>query len=159
MKEIKIQHSEKVALIDDEDFERISKFKWHFNENGGSVYRFYTKYAYKTSHIAIANEVMKDYDHMFDHKDSNSLNESKSNLRICSYSQNGHHRKKKKNTSSKYIGVCWAKKCKKWLASIMKDGKNMCLGYFSNEILAALAYDKKARELFGEFANCNYTIT
>ena len=54
-----------------------------------------------------------------------------------------------------YKGVCLCKKSNKWRATIMIDGKNKHLGLFTNEEDAAQAYNTKAIELFGEFANLN----
>jgi hypothetical protein len=62
---------------------------------------------------------------------------------------------KKSNCSSKYFGVSYHKRHGKFLASIKKNGKLCHLGCFENEIEAALAYNKKAVELYGENANLN----
>ena len=61
-----------------------------------------------------------------------------------------------RNAGSRYKGVCWHKRKKKWCVSICKSGKRAYLGPFDNETEAALAYDQKAKELFGEFAYLNF---
>jgi len=91
-----------------------------------------------------------------DHIDGNGLNNRKSNLRLCTHAENVHNSRPMRNGSSKYKGVCWHKTYKKWYSSIGKTGKRFYLGRFDNEIDAALAYDKKAKELFGEFAYLNF---
>ncbi len=67
----------------------------------------------------------------------------------------GHPSKRKSN---KYVGVSWKKSHKKWRAIIGKDGKTYFLGYYDSPIDAALAYDKKARELYGEMAKTNFPL-
>lgn len=61
--------------------------------------------------------------------------------------------KRRANIHSRYKGVSWHRN--KWQATIMIDGKNACLGSFESEIDAAIAYNKKAKELHGEFARLN----
>jgi hypothetical protein len=71
--------------------------------------------------------------------------------------QTHNTRKKIKKYASIYKGVCYNKKYKKnWYARIFKNGECQYLGSFTNEIEAAKAYDKKAIELFGEFAKLNF---
>ena len=90
-----------------------------------------------------------------DHKNGNGLDNQKHNLRTCSQAQNNRNAKKRENCSSKYKGVYWDKKNKKWRARIYLNKKEICLGRYKNEIDAAKAYDEKAKELFGEFAQPN----
>lgn len=63
---------------------------------------------------------------------------------------------KKKNQSSKYMGVSFAKRNKMWACNITYNGKLIWIGYFKDEISAAKAYDKKAVELYGETAKLNF---
>ena len=78
------------------------------------------------------------------------------NLRWSTYRQNNANRKKKGGTSSRYKGVHWHKKAKKWSAGIRgNDGRRRHLGLFQNEIDGAIAYNEVAIEVFGEFAKLN----
>ena len=77
------------------------------------------------------------------------------NLRYATGSQNSANTTKQENTTSKYKGVSLCKNTKKWRASIMINKKHFFLGYFTEEQAAAEAYNKKAFELFGEFAKLN----
>src|SRR6202522_3121523 len=90
-----------------------------------------------------------------DHIDQNKLNNDLSNLRWCRQIENNYNRHKRNNISSKYKGVGWHKQNKKWMASIHKDNKNIHLGCFDDEVMAAKKYNEKAIELFGEFASLN----
>jgi group I intron endonuclease len=68
---------------------------------------------------------------------------------------NKRGKKRGKNTKSKYVGVTKSNNCKNWVACVYFNGKRIHLGSFSNEVSAALAYNKKVLELFGENARIN----
>ena len=65
------------------------------------------------------------------------------------------NRKSDRNTSSQYKGVSYFKQTNKWISYITYNNKRIHLGLFKNELKAAIAYNKKAIELFGEFAYLN----
>lgn len=88
--------------------------------------------------------------------DKNITNNNYENLRLNTATGNSHNRKKKANTSSQYIGVSLIKNTKRWRVNIKKDNKNYFCGNYDSEKDAALAYDKKAIELYGKFANLNF---
>ena len=91
-----------------------------------------------------------------DHEDCNGLNNTEENLRWATHSQNlGNPRKRATKTSSKFKGVTWQKSTNKWQASVQYLGKRFYVGWFKNELDAAKAYNKKAIELFGEYARIN----
>lgn len=144
----------KFAIVDAEDYERLSKYKWYLKNLG------YNSYAYRTDNYrkrAMHREIMNAPDGMVvDHIDGNGLNNSKSNLRICTQAQNVYNNRPKLNTSSKYKGVSFNKNEGKWKVTIKCKGEHFHLGWFRDEKKAARAYDKKAAELFGEFAYLNF---
>ena len=78
------------------------------------------------------------------------------NLRLCTQAQNIYNALPRLNCTSKYKGVYRNKKTNRYHAAIQHKGKKFYLGSFKNEIDAAKAYDKKAKELFGEFAYLNF---
>lgn len=92
---------------------------------------------------------------MVDHIDGNRKNNAINNLRFCTNSQNQMNSVKKPHTSSQFKGVSLHTSTNLWIASVTKQGKRYHLGLFTDEIEAAKAYNKKAIELFGEFANLN----
>ena len=146
MKEIKLSQG-KSALVDDEDYEELNKYKWCAYKDGNTYYAIKTfkvveGYKVIKMHKIIANTPKGMYT---DHIDGNGLNNQKSNLRIVTNRQNQQNRHD--NRSSKYIGVSWNKDSKKWRARIMIDKKTKFLGYFNNELDAYNAYLKKLKEI------------
>lgn len=91
-----------------------------------------------------------------DHINRNKLDNRKNNLRISTSAQNNHNRTKSPNATSKYYGVCRVKNTDRWETYITHDKKKHSCGYFDDEIEAAKAYNKKAIELYGEYANLNH---
>jgi len=89
-----------------------------------------------------------------DHKDGDGLNNTRSNLRAATHSQNGAN-KRKQPGSSRYKGVSWRTQNQKWRAYIRASGKQKHLGFFSTELEAACAYDRSAKEQHGQFALLN----
>ena len=93
---------------------------------------------------------------LVDHLDNNSLDNRRANLREATESQNRQNVPKRKNTSSRFIGVSFNKERKKWRARIDYEKKGVFLGYYDNEIDAGKAYDVAARKYYGEHAKVNF---
>jgi len=92
-----------------------------------------------------------------DHINHNGLDNRKANLRLATRSQNAWNRQKAKIKSrSKYKGVSWYNRGKRWSVRIQVNRKQKFLGIFEDEIEAAKAYDRAARKYFGEFAELNF---
>ncbi len=77
------------------------------------------------------------------------------NCRWVTRLQNQYNRGPNINSSSKYKGVSWNKEKKKWSATIRYNKKSIHIAYFTEEKMAAIAYNKKAKELRGEYAYLN----
>lgn len=144
-KAIPLTHG-KYAIVDEEDYERVSQYNWHFkggyaiNDEVGRMHRF------------ILNVI--DPRVFIDHKFHNGLDNRKQNIRIATPAQNSYN-KKPRITSSMYKGV-FKVGDKKWRATIKYLKKDINIGIFTREIWAAQAYDEKASELFKEFAYLNF---
>ena len=107
-------------------------------------------------HRLILGEPPSDQKVIVDHRDGNGLNNQRSNLRWVTKQENNCNRRSV--GSSQFLGVSWNKRHRKWTSQIRKDGKRTHLGTFVSEIEAAKAYDAKAIQLHGEFANLNFPM-
>jgi len=136
-----------VTIIDTEDYEKCKIHKWHLNKWGYVFTKINGKSKSIHSYILNSDKV--------DHKDHDTLNNRKANLRECTYSQNCINRFPIKKTS-KYKGVSFAKRNNKWCASISANNVKKWLGYFDDEIEAAKAFDRNAIKMQGEFAYLNF---
>lgn len=156
MKEIQLTQGQ-VALVDDEDYERVIPHKWwaDLNKKTG-VYR--AMGCVNGKKVLMHRFIMgvSDPKIVVDHRFHNPLDNKKKNLRVCNQSlNNANQRKRKKATYSRFKGVTWDKARKKWMAKINRESKQCCIGRFNSEDEAAQAYNEKAKELFGEFALLN----
>lgn len=168
MKELKLTGSTLVALVDDEDYDRLIKYSWCLIGQNPRIKRSYTQYTKgfyssgeqfiikESIRVTLPNEIMQDYSYqMYDHIDRNYLNNLKSNLRKTNYSQNAANRAKSWAGTSKYKGVSWSKITHNWESRITCRGKTIRLGFYPTEIDAAKAYNEAAIKLHGEFAVLN----
>jgi hypothetical protein len=150
----------KYAIVDPEDYDRLSKYKWHANKAKNTYYavrRVHVGYK-KWKHVKMHREILNPPDHLFvDHINHNGLDNRIANLRTATPQQNSYNRIHfTKNPSSKYKGVSFKKRTKKWQAQIHYEGKRKFIGSFDNEIEAAKAYDKAAKLYHKEFAVLNF---
>lgn len=145
----------KFAIVDDEDYEWLNQWKWHYNHNGYAV-RFIkngNKKKYISMHRFILNTPINK---LTDHINSNGLDNRRSNLRIVTSQQNATNRKTEIRNTSGFKGVMWNKASKKWRVVIEKDNKKIHIGMFEDINEACKIYNQKAKELFGEFARLNH---
>lgn len=150
----------KITLIDDEDFEKISKYSWRALKTKNNWYAVaWEKNNRSHRKLLLLHRVITSAPAALeaDHRDGNGLNNRRYNLRLCSHSQNHQaFQTKSKKASSKFRGVRF--KNRSWDAQIKVSGKSVHLGRHPTEEDAARAYDKKAREVFGEFAHPNFSL-
>lgn len=155
MKKIKLTQG-KYALIDNEDFELVSQYKWMLDNNGyATTWKYIPKY--KNNRFTAMHKIILRYNKKLrcDHKNENKLDNRKSNLRICTHGQNLQNRNKPINNISGYKGVDFSKNLKKYRARICINYKIIHLGYFKTAKEAGISYNKAAKKLHGEFANTN----
>lgn len=143
-----------VALVDDEDYERVAAFgSWsgaRYSRSG----LFYASRASSGTTIYMHRFILSaSKGEEVDHRNHDGLDNRRSNLRLATKSQNhGNERKTDLPTTSRFKGVSASLK-KGWRAQIMVNGLNRHIGYFVSENDAAAAYAEAARAAFGEFAN------
>jgi len=149
------------AQVDDEDYNYLNQFNWQVRKIGYTYYASrHIKRISKTKIIDIFmhRDIMEcTKTQMIDHIDRNGLNNQKINLRYCTYSENQMNKRNFGKVKYKGVSLCNFKSEKgKYRAMIRLNHKLIHLGYFINAIDAAHAYDIKAKDLFGEFANLNF---
>lgn len=140
------------AIIDNEDYKKVSKYKWFRVKGDGRESAHMTKKKTNSMHRFLMNPPK---DLVVDHKNGNGLDNRRYNLRICTYAENSRNAKKNIRNTSGYKGVIWHKASKKWSARINYNYRRISLGYYNDVIDAANAYDAAAKELFGEYAKLN----
>lgn len=144
----------KFAIVDDEDYARLSAVKWCYSE-GYAVRNAGADGFVKMHHLVIGRPPKGC---VTDHKNRNGLDNTKLNLRHVTQGRNVMNKPAQKNNTSGYKGVYWHKAAQKWCAEIKADGKRKSLGLFTDKELAADAYDKSSAELHGEFGRRNVRI-
>ncbi|KIP28272.1 AP2/ERF family transcription factor [Bacillus thuringiensis] len=157
VKEISLQN-DMLAIVDDEDYERVSQYNWSYFIHSGTQIRIQRYFDNKkklseTLQSFILNQNSKEMIITF--LDGNQLNFQKDNLKITDAKYISQKRKGNRNSTSKYKGVSWDKIRKKWMSSIKNNEQTMYLGRYDSENDAALAYNKAAIEIFGEHAYQN----
>ncbi len=148
MKLIKLTKG-KFAVVDDCFFDYLNQWRWHASVGSSGVV-YAARRHHETKKIVLMHRVIirkfpagkKMY---VDHIDHDGLNNQVSNLRVCTNQENSRNQKKRKKTSSRFKGVCWAKASGKWHAQIKLNDKRIHLGYYNDEIEAAQAYDVAAK--------------
>lgn len=144
------------AIVDEEDYEKLSKIKWRSLLSSKNIsYAIRTiQQNYKKENILMHRFVLNLSDKTLhiDHINGNGLDNRKSNLRITN--RNGNMRnltRERVNNTSGYRGVSFDKESNKWLSYIYINRKQKKLGRFTNKEDAAIAFDKAAKSLFGDF--------
>jgi len=139
------------ALVDPEMVEILSQFSWCAcvpKGSSGYAMRFDgTNFVYMHRVIMEASK-----EQLVDHINGNTLDNRKENLRFANKSQNASNTVKSRG-KSKYKGVWYQPSRKKpWKAELTHNNTKFSLGSYATEEEAALAYNKMAVQLFGEFA-------
>ncbi len=149
-----------VCTIDDRDIDLVSGYRWCVNICGGSSPR---PYALGTPGSVRMNRLIMGLEkgdrRVVDHINGDTLDNRRSNLRICTTKQNSHNSRSFRNAASSYKGVQKASNSDRWRATIWVDGSKLNLGTFDSEQQAALAYNTAAVKHHGRFARINRVFT
>lgn len=150
----------KVALLDDEDFERLSKWKWFARSLKGRGW-----YAGRNIHrpgmsprmVYLHREVLRaGPGEEVDHINGDGLDNRKANLRLCAHAENIRNKAKtEKAKTSRYKGVYFDRSRGRWAAQVMLDRRTVFAKRFDTELQAALAYNEAAVRFHGAFALLN----
>ncbi len=141
--------------MDDELFDSLFLYSWYLCPNG------YPRATINKKRVYLHRYLFEQIDNnlVVDHINGNILDNRKCNLRLCTTRQNIINSKPQKNKRySKYKGVSYCStenRRKRWVAACEVYGKRVTIGRFHTEKEAAEAYNKKAYELFGEYAKLN----
>ena len=155
MKEIPLTQG-KVALVDDEDFERVNKLKWYAHREGDTFYAIH-KFVVDGSQKGITmQQFLLDVPkgRLIDHKNGEGLDNQRANIRECSKAENVRNCKKNCKNTTGYKGVTYIKGM--FIARIKFNYKKITLGRFKTAIEAALAYDEGSKKYHGEFGRTNF---
>ena len=148
-KSIRLQYTDIPILVDDEDYEWLSQYRWRLFLSKSNVYAVTSVSGQEIlMHRLIMNAGPGQ---SIDHKSGNGLDNSRTNLRFATQKQNTANMRKRSGTTSKYKGVWYFAEINKWTARI----QNEYLGCFDTEEEAAVTYNEAARIRFGEFARPN----
>jgi hypothetical protein len=139
------------ACVDAADYEWLSRRHWTLFSGGYAARRDKSN-----KWVLMHREIMQPPEGMVvDHIDRNKANNCRFNLRVCTPAENRHNRAKRPGTSSRFKGVSYIKRFRKYRATFQFNGRPMFLGYFDDEVEAARAYDQRAVECCGPFARLN----
>ncbi len=143
-----ILHRGEECLVSDNDFKKLSRYRWYRQTNG-----YVARYAGRGrgfSPVRMHREILgaKNGD-VCDHKNGNRLDNRRSNIRVCSFSENTYNRSPSVRNKSGYVGVHYDKARGKWQARIHIKNKTIILGRFENKEEAVQARKKAEKKYYG----------
>lgn len=149
-----------VAIVDNEDFELLNKFKWYATKGWSTFYAtrdIWTggKKISTPMHRVILG-LQKGDGKAVDHRNRNGLDNRRENLRIASQAINAYNSKLQRNNTSGYRGVVWLKHNKRWMARIKILGRWKALGCYATAIEAAIAFDMAVLQYRDDGATLNF---
>lgn len=151
------------ALVDDADYESLSQRKWFAAKTHTGYYYAHTQVRSNDRYrILKMHRLLMDAPPgcPVDHLNHNTLDNQRSNLRVCTAAANSHNRRKHKQSTSQFMGVSWQKpkgnRHGGWVASISVGNIPIYLGFFQDEVEAAIAYDRAVERFRDAYATTNF---
>ena len=154
-KEVRIGRTGRVALVDDEDYDRLAAIPWQV---------FRDKY-HRTEYAKCTSGPLKSKfmhriilglpSYAIDHRDGNGLNNQRHNLRCATNQQNQFNASLRRDSSTGFKGV-HKRENGRFTARVRVSGRLISAGVFDTPEEAARAYDRKALEVGGEYARLNF---
>lgn len=155
MKEIPLTNSDLVAIVDDEDYDRVMMFDWAIY---GTSDRIYVRRCLigESKKISLGQFLLGYKKGLFVVcLNNNNLDNRRINLRYGDYQAQRTRKRIQTNNTSGYKGVSWIQRRNKYYSYIMIDKKTRSLGFYSCKECAAVEYNKAAKQNFGEFTRLN----
>lgn len=145
------------AIVSDKDYKSLIVFKWHaLKLKHGFVACRMEGLRPNRIRVYMHRQIMGAIDLFVDHKNHNTLDNRRNNLRFATPAQNRHNsRPNNQPKSSRFLGVSFDQSQKLFVAQISIDGRPTKVGRFKDEITAAIRYNKAAKKHYGEFAYLN----
>ena len=155
MKEIRLSNGQ-LALVSDEDYADVSRYKWYPLKKPGTTYALRSKPVTVYMHTQILKTPAGLH---VDHINGNGLDNRRENIRCVRPKDNSRRIRKRKPSRAGYKGVAVSKTKGRWEARICVDYKLRHIGTYDTPEQAARAYDQEATKHFGEFAMPNFEAT
>lgn len=150
----------RVAIVDDDCYEELAAFNWHFRSNGYAA-RHLPRNHYRRGVEYMHRRVLGGDSEHIDHVNGDKLDNRRSNLRPATRRQNMANRVQRRSKWG-FAGVSYYASRgspRKWAAYTVMDGRKVRIGFFDSAVVAAHAYDDFMRVTLGEFATLNFPRT
>lgn len=154
-KEILLADCKTIALVDDEDYQKISQFTWYLVKVNDLSYaqRIVLLESGKRTHVKMHHDIFgKCSGKVLDHANRNGLDNRKQNLRFATRSQNNANARVKTNSKSQVKGCWFNPKTNLWVSWLAFEGKKIYVGKFKNLEDAKIAFANKHKQVYGEFS-------
>lgn len=144
------------VLVDDQDFELVSQYKWYISKGRNTLYaRTNSIHPILGTRGFAMHQLIMGFPKCTDHKNRTGLDNTRDNLRSSSIQENNRNATIQRNNTTGYRGVDYNKDHKAFRARVNVNRKSVYCRYFKTAEEAAKAYNEAALKYFGEFANLN----